>query len=204
MQQFGVSPSCSEALSRVRLLAAGLEELFVQQVDRLDFHNDDKENDYRVQEDRLSTLMVDSSITDEKRREYAETLIRLSDSYKAVVLQGLQTLNDEIHRELVTFEHALDAMPSMQTDEESVQVADLRRWLSLSKDLHQARLMGTKSILLRVEMDGAIPGLYLRNNGQKDAVFTGDEYRRFHDGLADWRARWRHDSLRCQKARARS
>src|SRR5437016_14375501 len=50
----------------ISALAQNIDELFVKQASRFAFHNDDTQNDYRMQENRLSSLMLDKSLSADK------------------------------------------------------------------------------------------------------------------------------------------
>jgi hypothetical protein len=159
-------------------LVRKIDEKFVQQLDRIAFHQNDEENDYKVQERRLSSLMLDKSISDEKHFEYARTIIVLSDSYRQAFLCSLQQLNDEIGQELVEFQELLKAS-SKQTSYNRKIAADMDRWLCLSKELQEARVIATNFIIKQTEIDKFIPTIIVRNNGRADIPLSVGESTEF-------------------------
>lgn len=171
-----------DASARLLSLGAHIEELFVHQYDRIGFHNDEVGNHYRVQEGHLGSLMLDESLTDEKRKEAAEALLRLTDTYKDGFLHSLQSLDDDIRRELLSFEEALNAISDDIADPHVLE--RLRRWLSLSAELFVARRNATKSVFLRVETDRTVPSMVIKHNGRTDTTLTKEETQIFAETLA--------------------
>src|SRR5258708_610312 len=148
------------------LLGRKIQDLFTQQYDRIAFHHNDEANDYRVQERRLSALMLDKSISNQERLENARAIIKLSDTYQQTFVQRLLDLNKEIDRELLGFKQLLNA-PPQQTDDSENEISHLKRWLSLSEDLYQARLIATTSgVANNVTGDRWIPNIIIQNNGR--------------------------------------
>ncbi|PWU04814.1 MAG: hypothetical protein C5B51_16105 [Terriglobia bacterium] len=76
------SSTAPDGISELTRLSREIDELFAQQYDRLCFHNDDTDNAYRRDEDRISSLMVADGISAEKRKEFAHTLIARADHYR--------------------------------------------------------------------------------------------------------------------------
>lgn len=159
-------------------LVRKIDEKFVQQLDRIAFHQNDEENDYKVQERRLSSLMLDKSISDEKHVEYARTIIGLSDSYRQGFLCSLQKLNDEIGQELVEFQELLKTSSTRASDNQKI-AADMDRWLCLSKELQEARLIATNFIIKQTEIDKFIPTIIVRNIGRADIPLSVEESTEF-------------------------
>ena len=81
--------------------------------------------------------MLDKSISTEQRLEHARAIIKLSDTYQQTFVQRLLDLNKEIEHELLGFKQLLSALPE-QTVDSGNGISHLKRWLSLSQDLHQA------------------------------------------------------------------
>src|SRR6267378_2999998 len=172
-----------EQKERISALAQKIDELFVKQASRFAFHHDDTENDYRVQESRLSTLMLDKSISDEQHLEYAQAIISRCGSYKRDFVKPLQDLTEEIQRELLSFEQILHASSDQTGD-----LSKVERWLSLSKELHQARLMAIESIDSQTEFETFIPNLIIQNSGRSDMTLSADQTKQFADGIAGYAA----------------
>jgi len=166
---------------RISALAQNIDELFVKQASRFAFHSDDTQNDYRMQESRLSSLMLDKSVSDEKHLEYAQAIISRSDSYKRDFVKPLQDLTEEIQRELLNFEQTLHASSDQTGD-----LSNIERWLSLSKELHQARVMAMESIQSQIEFDTFVPKLIIQNNGRSDASLSPEQSKQFTEGLAGY------------------
>jgi hypothetical protein len=161
-------------LFRLTVLMGRLEEKFVQQLDRIAFHHNDTGNEYRVQERRLSDLMLEKTISDEKHLEYAQKIIALADSYKQGFLRSLQQLNDEIALDLVEFRDLLRTVPK-ETDNAIKTTSDMERWLALSRELHLARLGATKYVNEQNEFDTFLPTIVIKNNGRSDMTLSPEE-----------------------------
>jgi hypothetical protein len=168
--------------ARISALAQKIDELFVKQASRFAFHHEDTQNEHRMQETRLSSLMLDKSVSNEKHLEYAQAIISRCDSYKRDFILPLQDLTEEIQRDLFGFEQVLHA---------SAQLGDLskvERWLSLSKDLHQARLMAMESIESQTEFETYIPKLIIQNDGRSDMTLSSEQSEQFAGGIAGYAA----------------
>src|SRR5438270_11214079 len=85
---------------RIFSLGTKIEELFVQQHDRIGFHNNEEGNGYRTEEERLSALMLDKTLTDEKHLEHAQAILAWTERYTSGFVQSLHTLNADIYRHL--------------------------------------------------------------------------------------------------------
>jgi len=155
-------------------LADKIEALLVQQSDRLAFHHNDTDNDYRVQERRLAGLMLDRSASDEKHLEYAREIIKLADAYKKDHIGPLQLLNKEINQHLLKFERVLRTAPKQPAVE---------RWLSLSKELHQICVEATRGIDVQTKFNKYIPTLIINSNGRVDLNLSPEQSKEFHEGM---------------------
>jgi len=155
-------------------LADKIEALLVQQADRLAFHHNDTENDYRVQERRLAGLMLDKSASDEKHLEYAREIIKRADAYKKDHIGPLQLLNKEINQHLLKFERVLRTAPKQPAVE---------RWLSLSKELHQICVEATRGIDVQTKFSKYIPTLIINSNGRVDLNLSPEQSKEFHEGM---------------------
>ncbi len=174
----------SEVITPLLALGARVEELFVQQLDRIAFHGNDEDNSYRVEERRLSALMLDKTVSNERHKEHAEAIIKLADRYKEGFIQPLQRLNDDIQRELVKCEQILRAVPEKSELHAKPLLENVQRWLSLSKELHLARVMASKSIIMQVEVDKRIPTLIIENDGRADTTLSEEQSHQFQKDLA--------------------
>ena len=190
----------TQAFDRLCHHARKIEDLFVQQFDRIAFHHNQTENDYRVQELRLSVLMLDNSISDEKHLEYAQAIVRASDAYKSGFVSSLQTLNEEIEGELSVFHHFLNDLPN-QTADGSNDTAGMERWHFLSKELCQARLIATKCIISQVKTDKLVPQAVIKNNGCTDVKFDASEQLMAHEAIVDLAKDAYESDQRIQKER---
>lgn len=159
-----------------------IDEQFVQQFDRIAFHQDDVNNDYRVQERRLSGLMLDKTIPDDQHLEYARAIIALNLTYKESFIRSLQNLNESIERGLRAFEQMLSAAPKQTADLQKT-ASDMEKWLRLSKELQNARGMATDGIIQQAEFDKFIPMIVVQNNGRSDMTLSAEESKRFEGGL---------------------
>jgi hypothetical protein len=169
-------------------LGGKIEELFVQQYDRIAFHNNVEENDYRRTVEQLASLMLDKSLANEKRIEHARAVIALTEKYKHGFLGPLQALNEDIERHLDTFAKELDSILGQvhePTQDLRTLLESLQRWLSLSKELQKARLLAAHTIIMRVDCDKQAPNAIIRNDGHADAMLTADEAAQFRQMLAD-------------------
>lgn len=151
-----------------------LEEKFVQQFDRIAFHQNDTQNEYRVQEKRMSQLMLEKTISDEKHLEYAQKILALADSYKQGFLRSLTQLNDEIALELIEFRDLLRTVPK-ETAGSIKATSDMERWLDLSQELHLARLGATKFVNGQNEFDTFLPTIVVKNNGRSDVTLSPED-----------------------------
>ncbi len=168
---------------RISALVQKIDELFVKQASRFAFHSDGTQNDYRMQESRLSSLMLDKSVSDEKHLQYAQAIISRSDSYKRDFVKPLQDLTEEIERELLNFEQT-----SHPSSDRTGDLSNIERWLSLSKELHQARVMAMESIQSQIEFDTFVPKLIIQNSGRSDTTLSSQQSKQFADGIAGYAA----------------
>jgi hypothetical protein len=167
------------------LLGRKIQDLFTQQYDRIAFHHNDEANDYRVQERRLSALMLDKSISNEERLENARAIIKLSDTYQQTFVQRLLDLNKEIERELLGFKQLLNVLPQ-QTDDSENEISHLKQWLSLSQDLYQARMIAsTSGVANNVAGDRWIPNIIIQNNGRIDMTLNPSDQEQLKMQAAD-------------------
>ena len=152
--------------SRLCRLGNRVEELFVQQSDRIGFHNDSEDNHYVKEEYRLSSLLVAEGIPDAKRSEYALALIALTDRYRASFINSLNNIGIEIAELLAAFEQKLtefEGFPPERLAEIKERLDAMETWLTLSKELHSIRLNGAaRSVAMRVDCDYSGP----RNSDQ--------------------------------------
>ena len=89
---------------------------------------------------------------------------------------------------LFAFEHGLASLSSQlgaTTPDVTAVLQDLRRWLSLSKELLAARLAATRTIRMRVECDRYLPNIIIRNQGKADVTLTAEESAEFQGTLAE-------------------
>jgi len=168
-------------LARISELARKIDEQFAMQESRLAFHSNDAENDYRIQESRLSSLMLDKSVSDDKHIEYADAIISRCDSYKRDFISPLRDLTEGIQRELVGFEEMLHTSGGQLGDPTRME-----RWLSLSKELHQARVMAVESIEGQAELDTYLPKFIIQNSGSCEKTLSPEQTKQFADGLAGY------------------
>lgn len=155
-----------------------IEDLFTQQFARIIFHQS-AENEYRVREKRLSTLMLDKSISNEKHLEYAHEILRLIEGYKVGLIQPLLEVNDEIDRDLLTFQQELGTLPNQSG------APLMGRWLSLSKELNEVRRVATNGIVTLVDCDAFVPALIIKNQGRCDISLSEEESKAFGVGLEE-------------------
>jgi hypothetical protein len=155
-----------------------IEDLFTQQFARIIFHQS-AENECRVREKRLSTLMLDKSISDEKHLEYAHEILRLIEGYKLSLIQSLLEVNDEIDRDLLTFQRELGTLPNQSG------APPMGRWLSLSIELNEVRRVATNGIVTLVDFDAFVPALIIKNQGRCDISLSAEESKAFGVGLEE-------------------
>lgn len=185
-QRTGNQPN--QATTPIISLGSRVEDLFVQQYDRLAFHNNDQENDYRQQEERLSSLMLDKTLADETHLEHARAIIALTEKYKGGFLKSLHALNADIDRHLAAFQQEIEALLGRVQDptpELTTLLEKLRRWLDLSKDLQRSRLVAVQTIVMRVDCDTTLPNILIRNEGRADITLTVEEAGAFQKALTD-------------------
>ena len=163
-------------------LAQRIDDLFVRQSSRFAFHHDETENDYRVQESRLSSLMLDKSVSDEKHLECAQAIGNRAERYRQDFIAPLQKLTDEIGQELVNFEQVL------QTSVQANNRNDLERWLALSRQLHEARQLAVQSIESRTHFETYVPNIIIQNNGRTDITLTAEQSKEFTEGISAYAA----------------
>lgn len=160
-----------------------VEDLFIEQYDRIAFWKNDTDNEYRVQEKRLSNLILDRSVSKEKHMEFASTIIRLADQYNDACIKPLSILNDDIQQLLLRFEQLLMELPEQNEFDASDLLKNLQRWLSLSKELHSARIKATTSIASFVELDKVIPAAIIECHGDADRGLQADRAAQFQKDL---------------------
>ena len=166
-------------------LGTKIEDLFIQQYDRIAFHHNDEANDYRIQERRLSALVLNRSMSNEERLENAHAIIKLSDKYQQTFVRRLLDLNKKIDHELLGFMELLNALPE-QTGDSGNEISHLKRWLSLSQDLHQARMIATTSgVVNNVGGDRWIPNIIIQNNGREDMMLNVSDHEQLKMQAAD-------------------
>jgi hypothetical protein len=186
------SETGSDAISELTQLGREIDELFGRQYDRLCFHNDDTENAYRRDEDRMSALMVADGISDEKRKELTQTLIAHVDRYRNTFVKSLLALDDEIGVRIAAFAREVERLAGNSPDDGNEALSMVRRWVVLSKELHVARADGSKGLAMRVEFDTVLPKKILHNEGNKDIPFSAEEGAAFHQTMAEVTALLRH------------
>jgi hypothetical protein len=170
------------AEKRISALALKIDELLVKQASRFAFHHDDTQNDYRIQENRLSSLMLDKSVSDEKHLEYAQAIISQCDSYNRNFIKPLKDLTEEIQRELSGLEQLLRASA------EHGDLSNEERWLALSKELHEARLLAMVSVEVQAEFDTYLPNFIIQNDGRSDISLSPEQTKQFAEGIAGYSA----------------
>jgi hypothetical protein len=154
-------------------LAANIEDLFVQQFDRIAFHHNEQQNDYRVHERRLSTLMLDKSLPDNKHVENAQAVIKLADTYSANFVSQLKQLNGTLDQKLLMFQNVVHDLSRQKEPPGNLDA--VQTWLSLSQQLQKARVTATEAIINRVERDKWIPTVIIQNNGRSDMRFDASQ-----------------------------
>jgi hypothetical protein len=173
-------------------LGREIDELFGQQYDRFCFHNDDTENAYRRDEDRISSLMVADGISDGRRKEFAQTLIAHVDRYRDSFVKSLLALDDEIGFRIAAFAREVERLAGNSPDAGNEALRMVRRWVVLSTELHAARAEGAKGVALRVEFDAVLPKKILQNGGSKDIPFSAEEGAAFQQTMAVFTALLKH------------
>jgi hypothetical protein len=180
-----------EVSPRMFNLIPRIEELFIKQYNRLGFHGNTEENDYRIQENRLSTLMLDKALTDKAHSEHAQAIIELVEHYKQRFLLPFTALNEDLHNEILRFEFMFNSLP-VKSDAEfdkltgtasSTIFASLQRWLDLSKELFTARMLAADVINRQVELDLVVPTLILENHGNIATGMPAEEGKKFKSEL---------------------
>jgi hypothetical protein len=171
-----------EVVTELCSVGRKIEDLFIQQYDRIAFHHNDSENEYKIQEPRLSGLMLDKSLSNEKHKEHAEAILKLVERYKEGSIGPLHKVNDEIRGLLDTFEGLLEVIPA-QNDETGQALAtafdDMQRWFSLSKRMQTTREKATASIEMMVELDEVVPIEVIKNSGKADIALPEEIGRDF-------------------------
>jgi len=193
-----------DVISELTQLGREIDELFGQQYDRLCFHNDGTENAYRRDEDRMSSLMVADGISEEKRKELAQTLIAHVDRYRDSFVKSLLALDDEIGVRIAAFARGVESVSGNRPDEGNAALGMVRRWVVLSRELHAARAEGSKGLAMRVELDTVLPKKILQNNGNKDIPFSAEEGAAFRQTMAEVTALLKHsheDNQRIEEER---
>lgn len=167
------------------LLARKIEDILTQQHDRIAFHHNDEANDYRVQERRLSALMLDKTLSNEEHLRHARAIVKLADTYEQGFVRRLLDLNNEIERELLGFKQLLNSLPP-QTIESENDVSRLQRWIRLSEELHQARAIATTSgVANNVALDKWIPNIVIQNDGRVDMTLSPSDQEQLKKQTAD-------------------
>jgi hypothetical protein len=168
--------------TQISALGRRIDELFIAQASRFTFHNDDTQNEYRNQESRLSSLMLDKSLSNEKHVEYAQEIINRSESYKQNFVKPLRNLTEEIHQGLLSFDGLLRAA------EQTPDHPKLERWFSFSNALHEARVMAVDSIESQVEFDTYIPKIIVQNGGNADQNLSSEQTKEMSEGMVGYAA----------------
>jgi hypothetical protein len=198
------SGTAPDAISELTQLGREIDELFGQQYDRLCFHNDETENAYRRDEDRISSLIVADGISDEKRKEFAQSLIAHVSRYRDSFVKSLLALDDEIGLRIAAFAERVEKLAGNAPDDSNEALRMVRRWVVLSRELHAVRAEGSKGLELRVESDTVLPKKILRNDGNKDIPFSAEEGAAFQQTMAEVGALLKHsheENLRVEAER---
>ncbi len=131
-----------------------LEEKFIQQLDRIAFHHNDTQNDYRVQERRLSGLMLEKTISDEKTPR--ATLQKILTSRLILIRKASSDHSSSSTMKLpwtwLSFVTCLGLF-RRETDNAIKTPSDMERWLDLSRELHLARLGAIKCVSEQGELN---------------------------------------------------
>jgi hypothetical protein len=172
-----------EEVGPIAELGKKTEQLFNQQLAYIILSGDDKENEYKVREKKLSEMMLDQRAPDTMHKEAAEMLMKLIDVYKEALVRPLQKINDDIQRNLANLEKKIKVIADQSEEDVAKMVSNLQKWLSLSKELHLSRVMATNSIVNQIELDTKIPTLVIANNGKSDIKFSEEETEKFKESM---------------------
>jgi hypothetical protein len=164
----------SNATQRLLALGATLEELFNEQYDRIAFHKNEEENEYRRNERQLAGVMVDPSVTNEERIKAAEQILSLIEQYTTGFIGPFNALNEKIEKHLVELQEILKTLP-VDTDEGKF----FTQWFVLSYKLQIARIPATEHIAMTVNLDRFLPEFTLRKNGRSEINLSPEEYAKF-------------------------
>jgi hypothetical protein len=167
-------------MTQLANLATTIESLFAKQLTRISFHINQVENDYRANEHRLSTAMLDVNLTDQQHLEYARRVIALAEEYKQRFLTPLQSLRVEIQDSIVEFDRAFRALHSQIKVTEQSQIGS---WLGLTHELAALRSTVTDAIGNNIDFDIRNPRKIIECNGLIDITLTAEESRSFRDDL---------------------
>jgi hypothetical protein len=177
-------------------VANRVEELFVQQLDRIAFHYNEQDNDYRTQETQLSRVMLDNTVPNEKQIDCAKRIVQLSDRYLETFVKPLEQISSEIESELLKCEAVL-------TGPEHIKDPDIQRWLALSRALNAARRGATDAIIRQVTFDKRIPTMVIKGGRSTDEL-SPEESQQFQQELMDYAtltSKCREDNDRIQAER---
>ena len=136
--------------------------------------------------------MVADGISDEKRKELAETLIAHAEGYRDSFVKSLLTLDDEIGVRIAAFAREVETLAGNRPDNDNEPLGMVRRWVVLSQELYAARADGSKSVAMRVDFDTVLPKKILPNNGNKDIPFSAEEGAVFRQTMVEFSELLKH------------
>jgi hypothetical protein len=144
-----------------------IEELLLHQWSFLNVHFSG-DNSYRRTEEQKSDEMVAPSTQNQKRVEIAKEILDINEKYKNLLLTPLFSDQDKIY-ELLTKYKDIYNQTSFHVEGSEELGLKLKRlygdWLTLTEELHSARLKGITAVRNSVQLDAMIPNHIIANNG---------------------------------------
>jgi hypothetical protein len=186
-EEFFVVAEAQDATMDFAKTGARIEELFVQQYDTISFHFNETENDYKVKEAKFSKVMLDSSLKPEIRKQYAESVLGIVETYRNGPMTTLRKVNRELQRLLSRCAPMLDYTSEQNPEPEVKTVIEkARQWLALSEELFLARALATNGIITAVEIDTRLPAMVIEKGGNvaKDVPLSKEESERYTKEIA--------------------
>jgi hypothetical protein len=161
-------------------LANRIEELFAKQYTRIAFHLNQTGNDYRENESRLSTPMLDATLTNEQHLEYAQQVIALADDYKQRFLVPLHAIEPELRNSLAEFERTFGTLRNQLDPSKQNEIAT---WLALSRKLSEIRSVVVGAVGANIGFDTFTPHKIVESGGRIDVTFSVEESRNFQESM---------------------
>ena len=160
------TPSSNATVDQLTLMGRQIEELLIHQHAFLGVHFGG--NRYRENEEKMAAEMIAESTSTLRKIEIARDILNMVDQYNKIILKPLFDDQDKIYELLARFAEVYRQTPFAvaNSDESILKIEKLYgEWLSLTEELHKARLKAITAARNLVELDALNPNHIIKHNG---------------------------------------